>query len=189
MLRRSRTLLLLEYPWPVTNHPRRIGYYPEDHSNDWDLQLYTHPQKYREYYTRQERTHAEFWSDLQRSTESANFNSGLHFSGEGPFERELKRKGIQVEKYKLPSTVAMKRVHEMVLLRRRAIEKKSAEKMEKVRESLNAAKKPSSWLDETDGPVNPHFLKMAFNGKTYEEFQLPRTPIVKGSEKFTEFTQ
>lgn len=188
MLRRSSTLLLLEYQFPHTRFPRRIGYYPEDHSCDYDQQIYTHPQRYREWYTRQERDHALLWSDTQRSVESANYNSGLNFNGDGPFERELKRKGIQVEKYKLPSTVAMRRAHEMVILRRRELEKKSAEKMIQAREKLNPKKKPSGWLDETDGPVNPHFLKMAMKGGNYAEFELPRTPVTRGSQQFSELT-
>ena len=136
MYRRSSFLLFAEGQFPYPWYPRRLGYYVEDGSNDWDQQIYTHPQRYREWYTRQEREHAVNWAESQRRTESLNYNAGLNFNGDGPFERELKRKGIQVEKYKLPSTVAMRRVNEMVLLRRRELEKKSAEKMQSLRESL-----------------------------------------------------
>ena len=121
------------------------------------------------------------WAAGQQRTESLNYNAGLHFNGDGPFERELKRKGIQVEKYKLPSTVAMRRVNEMVILRRRELEKKSAEKMEALRDKLKKETKgmpSSSWLDEADGPVNPAFIQMAIKGGNYDDsFELPRTPI------------
>jgi hypothetical protein len=178
MLRVGRVLRVPEWQYPATKFPRRIGYYVEDHSCDWDTQVYTHPQVMREWYTRQERHAALTWSETQRAAESANYNSGLHFSGDGPFEREMRRKGVQVEKYKLPSTLGVRRVHEMVALRRRELEQRAAQSMAAARERVRTAR--PSWLDEADGPVNPHFLAMTM-GRNYEQFELPRTPVLRAA--------
>lgn len=191
MLRRSVPLRVPQWTYPNTAYffPRLIGYHLEDHSSCYDLQLYTHPQVMRVWYTRHERFAARNWALVQQRTESHAYNSGLHFSGDGPFERELKRKGIQVEKYRLPSTVAVKRVNEMVVLRRKALETKSGNMLEASRKKLMTAalekngeqqqqqQQHLSWMDESDGPLNPQFLRMTA-GKNYPAYELPRTPIL-----------
>ena len=181
MLRRRALLLAPEWSAPYPSFPRRIGYYLEDHSCDLDTLAYTHPQVMRAWYTRQERDAAVNWSDTQRKTESGNYNSGLHFSGDGPFERELRRKGVQVDKYRLPSTVAIRRVHEMTLLRRRELEKRSAARMQELRDKL--AVSAPTWLDETDGPVNPNFLRMVVGRNYQDDIELSRQPIVPAQQR------
>jgi hypothetical protein len=83
---------------------------------------------------------------------------------------------VQVEKYPLPSTVATKRVHEMVLLRRRKIEEMAATRMDEARTKIRLDR-PSAWYDETDGPLNQHFLRMVQPAYNQVITELPEMPI------------
>jgi hypothetical protein len=177
MLTRSARLLVRRdsVTYLGTQMPRLRGYYPEDNSNDYNTALYTHPEVMRVWYTRHERYHAARMIAEQRKTESQNHNNGLHFSGDGAFERELTRKGVQVDKYPLPSTVGVRRVHEMTVLRRQALRKEGDARLSRLRDA-KAVDAPT-WMDETDGPVNPHFLAMCQRNYKQPLQPLPRRPM------------
>jgi hypothetical protein len=158
---------------PLMHEP---GFYLEDGKNEYDTSIYYPMRFMKAWYAKREIAHAKTWLFRQQRQESVNVQQGLHFSGENAFERELKRKGVQVEKYPLPSTVATKRVHEMVLLRRRKIEEMAATKMDEARTKIRLDR-PSAWYDETDGPLNQHFLRMVQPAYNQVITELPEMPI------------
>lgn len=145
------------------------GIYPEDEANDYDYSLYQHPKQIKTWYAANEIRESKQWLQHQTSFESENHRQGKHHTGMGAFERELQRKGMQIEKYRLPSTTAVKRVHEMVQLKRKALEKRAAKSIESQK-----PQKPSEWYDETDGPMNPHFLQFAQKSFAEPFADLPR---------------
>jgi hypothetical protein len=157
------------------------GLWPEDYSNDWDTQHYYHPRELKQWYAKTEvRKATEMLREAQKQ-QCDNNDAGLHPLGDGPFERELERKGVQVDKYPLPSTTMVMRMHEMVYLRRKAMEKKSTEVFQKQKTDLGyneegRVEKPSEWFDESKGPLNPHFLQFAQSSYVADVVDLPRTP-------------
>ncbi len=161
-------------------HPFRMQhrqrYYIEEMHNDYDMHHYLHPRELRRWYAKTEVAVALGLLDSLQISESKNNHNGLHWNGDGPMERELVRKGVPVDKYELPTTVAVNRVHEAVLLRRAELERRATEAMSRQRAAKKVAR-PTSWFDETDGPLNPHFLRFAQS--SYEEpiTELPRTPL------------
>ena len=162
-------------------HPltREVGVYLEDEKNEYNTQVYYPMRQMKQWYAQREITHARGWLYNMRRSESVNAQNGLAFNGDGAFEREMKRKGVQVDKYPLPSTVATKRTHEMVLLRRQRLEEMSAGAMESARVAKKADH-PSAWYDETDGPLNQHFLRMAQPAYAADICSLPEKPLRHG---------
>lgn len=157
------------------------GYWPEDHKLEYDTMVY-YPRRYaKAWYAAREIKHARKWLADQQRQESVNAQNGLEFNGDGPFEREMKRKGIQVEKYRLPTTTATKRLHEMVVLRRKHIETLAKEKMAAVRSKL-AREEPSGWYDEAAGPLNQHFLASMQIHYKRNIVELPAEPVVAAAK-------
>ena len=162
-------------------HPltREVGVYLEDEKNEYDTRVYYPMRFMKQWYAQREITHAKQWLYNQRRSESVNAQNGLAFNGDGAFEREMKRKGVTIDKYPMPSTVATRRTREMVLLRRRKLEELSSAAMDRQRAAKKAAR-PSAWFDETDGPLNPHFLRAAQMSYAEDITTLPETPLVAG---------
>ncbi len=162
----------------------RQRYYMEEKTShhDYATHHYMHPKELRKWYAVHETRAANTMLNKLAVTESENHNNGLSRDGDGAFEREMIRKGIEVEKYPLPTTVGVRRVHEMSLLRRAEIEKRSATAMAAQREAKKASF-PSRWYDETMGPLNPHFLKVAQRSYSEPITELPREPYVWSQEK------
>lgn len=152
------------------------GLWDEDNVNEYNSQLYSDPRAMKYWYARHEYTTAGEYIRHQKKEESLNHHEGLHYSGDGAFERELERKGIPVDKYTLPTSVGVKRLHEMVVLRRRKLEALSEQAMAKQREAKKA-ELPSSWYDETDGPLNPNFLKSVQRNYSANISDLGEEPI------------
>ena len=161
------------------DHPlaQQHGPYMEDHKMEYDTSIYYPARSAKQWYARREIIHARQWLYEQRRTESVRAQEGLNHNGDGPFERELRRRGVQVEKYPLPSTVATKRTHELVLLRRQKLEEMSSERMNSLRSSARASR-PSAWYDETAGPLNQHFLRMVQSSYDNDICDLPTQPVV-----------
>jgi hypothetical protein len=155
---------------------RVTGYYLEDHINDHNAKLYYHPRQMKHWYAKTELRRAHAYVRELQDTESENHNEGRHHSGDGPFERELARKGIPVEKYPLPTTTTMRRLHEMTVLRRDALEKRSAVAVAAQRERLRS-ERPSQWYDESDGPLNQSFLRRVQKHYTETITELPEYPL------------
>lgn len=151
-------------------------FYIEDHAHDYNMNVYLPVQQLKRWYANRELTFAKQWLLEQTKNQSVNVQRGLHFSGDGPFERELRRKGIQVEKYALPTTNATRRNHELTLLRRAALETSSKAKMAAARERIRVDS-PSGWYDESKGPLNPHFLELAQASYKQNITTLPDAPI------------
>eukprot|EP00672_Neobodo_designis_P005744 CAMPEP_0174856416 /NCGR_PEP_ID=MMETSP1114-20130205/35872_1 /TAXON_ID=312471 /ORGANISM="Neobodo designis, Strain CCAP 1951/1" /LENGTH=196 /DNA_ID=CAMNT_0016091211 /DNA_START=75 /DNA_END=665 /DNA_ORIENTATION=+ len=160
-------------------HPltREVGVYLEDERNEYDTRVYYPMRFMKQWYAQREITHARSWLYQQRRTESVNAQNGLAFNGDGAFEREMKRKGVQVDKYPMPSTVATRRTRELILLRRQKLEQLSGDAMQRQREAKKAAR-PSAWYDEADGPLNPHFLHIAQKSYAEDITSLPETPFL-----------
>ena len=141
-------------------HPMgMVGYHLEDHKHEYDTTIYYPAKHLKAWYARYEIHHAKTWLREMQETESVNKQNGLHYNGDGAFEREMKRRGVEPEKYTLATTTATKRVNEMVILRRSKLEEMAAEKMSEQRNALKSAR-PSEWYDEAKGPLNPHFLHL-----------------------------
>jgi hypothetical protein len=155
----------------------RRGYYLEDETAQYNTKLYMHPHYLKKWYANRELTASRQWMNYQKVQESDAHNAGLHYDGTGAFERELRRKGVQVEKYPLPSRVATARLHEMVWLRRGKVEAAAQAAMAAQRAAAQQAAPSPAWYDETQGPLNPHFLKFAAKSYTEELAPLPREPI------------
>ncbi|CUG92351.1 Hypothetical protein, putative [Bodo saltans] len=155
---------------------RNTGVYDEDHVNDYDARPYTPSRVMMEWYARMESNTTKIEVKTRVNEQSANNQNGLHFTGAGPFERELERKGIPVEKYPLTTTTGATRVREMVVLRRQQLEHKSAEAMKTARTTARRAV-PSEWYDETRGPLNPKFLKAMQPHYDVAITELPRRPL------------
>lgn len=150
----------------------------EEFSNDYDQVRYLHPREAKMWYAATEMRHAKDMLHYAQQEQTTNHNAGLDaVTGHGPFEREIERRGIPVDKYPLPSTTAVKRVHEMTILKRRHLEARSEALMEEHRRRCARAF-PSSWYDETDGPLNPHFLHFAQRSYTAPVTRLPQLPLV-----------
>jgi hypothetical protein len=155
---------------------KEVGYYLEDQKNEYDTSIYYPMRFMKKWYAQREIHTAKSWLKRQQITESLNTQNGLHFSGENAFERELRRKGVQVEKYPLPTVVATKRLHEMVILRRQRLEDMSRERMDKLRSTLKVAR-PSKWFDESNGPLNPHFVRIVQSSYSEPLGDLPEVPL------------
>lgn len=160
----------------VSYRPRFRGYYPEDHTNDYSYHLYWHPRERKKWYAQKEVDAVREWADERMRVETLNHHEGRAPNGDGAFERDMQRKGVQVEKYPLPSTVATRRLHEMVLLRRQALSAKSVEAMARQRDAKRRDV-PSGWYDEADGPLNPNFLRFAQASYAEQVTDLPEEPI------------
>ena len=162
---------------------RHAGYYLEDNENYYTAKLYYHPQEWKRKVAGLELIRARYWLYRMRQTSSAFHNQGLHPTyGTGPFEHELQRRGIPIHKYTLPTTTGIKRVHDMTVLRRLELEKQSQEALQKARAGLRQPR-PSSWYDESKGPLNPHFLeRMASHYTEVDITLLPVTPYIPSKE-------
>lgn len=176
MLRRGSHRLLK----PAHLIPRYRYYTEENRSDvDYDYHTYKHHREVRKWYARHEVLTAEKLVNTLAETESLNHHNGLSRDGDGPFERELVRKGISVDKYPLPTTVGVHRVNEMVLLRRQELQRKADVAMNRQRTAMKC-ERPSAWYDETLGPLNLHFLKLAQHSYSQNIVRLPRNPIRHG---------
>jgi hypothetical protein len=160
----------------MMKYKRNTGVYDEDHVNDFNARSYTSARTMMEWYARMENIATRTEVRKRVSDQSDHNQNGRHFTGAGPFERELERKGITVEKYPLTTTTGATRVREMVVLRRQVLEKKSAEAMNAARTTLRRAA-PSEWYDETRGPLNPKFLKAMQPHYDVAITELPRRPL------------
>ena len=155
------------------------GFWPEDFLNDYFAVKYQSSRQRIQWYFANDRLQV-FRNLKKRAEQQHQFNdAGLNpANGHGAFERELERKGIPVEKYQLPTTTSVTRVHEAVLLRREELEKKSAKLLAAERLRLKVDM-PSEWFDETDGPLNSNFLtRYAQQSFTTDVRTLPRTPLL-----------
>lgn len=157
-------------------YKKGTGLWDEDHVNDYNASTYLSARSTMRWYYAMERHQTRNNLNARRATQSYNNNKGLHFSGRGAFEREMDRQGIPVEKYSLTTTTGAKRVAEMVLLRRAELEKKSKAMMAEHGNSLRQAA-PSSWFNETEGPLNPVFVKVMQPHYTEAIFPLPEHPV------------
>lgn len=154
------------------------GLWIEDHVNDFNANRYLSARSTLRWYYKMERQMVRRNLNSRRAMQSAHNNSGLHHSGQGAFERELKRQAIEPEKYPLTSTTGAKRVAELVLLRRMELEKKSKVAMDMQRTEKSRAE-PSEWYDERLGPLNPHFLKSIQSNYSTNIVQLPDEPYIR----------
>ena len=134
-------------------------YHLEEGENFFAAKPYYHYQEWKRKCAGTELLQTRLWLKAMKKMSAGFYNEGRHPThGFGPFENELRRRGIEVHKYRLPTTTAVKRIHEMVVLRRLDLEKQSNAAME---ENMKSKRQPlpSEWYDETDGPLNPHFLR------------------------------
>ena len=159
---------------------RHAGYYLEDNENYYCAKLYYHPQEWKRKYAGLEILRTRYWLYRMKQVSSSFHNEGLHPTyGTGPFENELRRRGIPLHKYNLPTTTSVKRLHEMTVLRRQTLEIEAERVLRHARESLRRPL-PSEWMNENHGPLNPHFLKlMAPHYSKIDITQLPVTPIIR----------
>ena len=135
------------------------SFYPEVGENFYNAKPYYHYQEWKRKCAGLELLQTRYWLKSLKRISAAFYHEGRHPThGFGPFEHELQRRGIEVHKYRLPTTTAVKRIHEMVLLRRQSCEKESKAKMQCLLQSRRQGA-PSGWYDETDGPLNPHYLR------------------------------
>lgn len=154
------------------------GIYDEDFTNEYKIQHIKHNNRLKAIYAKNEfNTVAKVLDHHQRNDSFAQHAGRDPRNGYGAFEREMERKGIPVDKYPLPNTVQATRVREMTLLRRTKLEERSAEVMGQHRAERRRAT-PSEWYDETNGPLNPHYLKFVKNQYSgMDVTQLPNKPI------------
>lgn len=155
------------------------GLWDEDHVNDFDASRYLSARSTMRWYYGMERLQTRKTMNARRATQSYNNNNGLHHSGRGAFERELERRGIQVDKYPLTTTTGATRVAEMVVLLRRELEAQAATAMAAQRQAQRRDA-PSEWYDEADGPLNPRFLASMQHNYTAVITDLPNDPITRG---------
>ncbi|KAG5493429.1 hypothetical protein JIQ42_01795 [Leishmania sp. Namibia] len=159
-------------------YKRGTGLWDEDHVNDFNADKYLSARSTMRWYYGMERLQTRNSINARRATQSYNNNMGVHHSGHGAFERELERRGIQVEKYPLTTTTGAARVAEMVLLRRQDLEAQAKTAMESQRKARRRDA-PSGWYDEADGPLNPRFLASMQSNYTQVITELPSTPITR----------
>lgn len=157
-------------------YKRNSGLYDEDHVNGFDARSYTPARTMLQWYAKMELLATRSNLSVRQITQSEHQRQGRHHTGTGPFERELERKGIPVEKYNLTTTTGASRVREMVVLRRKALDAKSEAAIKEQREAKRQAL-PSAWYDETAGPLNPKFLKAIQPQYSVNITDLPRTPL------------
>jgi len=157
-------------------HRRLTRMWPEDEVNDYSAKTYYSFDQALRWYELVDRRNLHLAINRRQMIQTENHHNGLHVTGAGAFERELERKGIQVEKYELPTTVGVRRIHEMVLARRRELETRSAALMAAQRKKLRQAK-PSEWYEERGGPLNVHFLRFAQSSYDENITKLPQNPI------------
>jgi len=154
------------------------GFHLEDKRNIWRSKLYYHPTQWKKFYGGIELYGVRRWLEDLCREQSGFYNQGLHPLGTGAFEAELERKGIPVKKYELPTTTAVKRVHEMVVLRRMALQEASNEAITAQREQGKLEAPSSIWYNERDGPLNPNFLRVMASHYKKDITELPSTPIL-----------
>lgn len=157
------------------------GYYYEDNIWDYKTKVYYHPRQMKFWYAKNEWGKALEWYKGMREWQSTNHNEGLKYDGTGPFERELERKGIPVEKYPLPTTTGIRRVREAVLLRRQQLEERAKKLLDEQRKKLRQPQ-PSEWYNEAGGPLNPHFLAFVQGCYDVNICDLPSAPILSVGE-------
>ena len=159
-------------------------YHLEEGENFYSAKPYYHYQEWKRKCSGTELLHARLWLNAMKKMSAGFYHEGRHPThGYGPFEHELKRRGIEIHKYRLPTTVAVKRIHEMVVLRRLELEKESAIALQKALEEKRLPE-PSEWYDETSGPLNPHYLrhvKSHYSGMDIT--QLKPTPHVRENKR------
>lgn len=177
-----KTSQLLRWHWKPKHMKLVSGRWLEDGQNDWKSPSYLPPQLKKLWYAQTEQSTGRAVLKSETEKQNERYHQGLHPNGDGPFEREMKRRGVPVDKYTLPTTVGVRRLHEAVQLRRQTLEKKSAEAMEVQRGKLKKDR-PSAWYDERDGPLNPHFLSFAQKSFSQDICTLPRTPYIASTEK------
>lgn len=161
-------------------YKRGTGLWDEDHVNDFDANKYLSARSMMRWYYGMERLQTRNSINARRATQSYNNNMGLHHSGRGAFERELERRGIQVDKYPLTTTTGAARVAEMVLLRRQKLEAQAKKAMESQRQARRRDA-PSEWYDETEGPLNLRFLASMQSNYTQVITKLPSSPVTGAS--------
>jgi hypothetical protein len=152
------------------------GLYDEDFVNHYTPYLYMPARRMMRWYSFSEGIAGRLAMEQRQAQQDENNQNGIDPNGDGPFEREMKRRGAQVEKYPLTTTTGTTRVHEMVLLRRRVLEEKSTEAMKKMRAEMRRDA-PSEWYDESHGPLNPVFLQAMQPHYQTQICDLPRQPI------------
>eukprot|EP00796_Vickermania_ingenoplastis_P004153 gene4153-2995_t len=160
-------------------HRRGTGRWDEDHENDFNASTYMSARSTMRWYAGMERVQTRRNLNSRRGAQSRNNNNGLHHSGRGPFEREVERRGLPVDKYALTTTTGATRVAELVLLRRLALEEKAEKLLAERLASLRRAA-PSSWMDEADGPLNPRFLERMQSHYATAITPLPELPEPHG---------
>ena len=171
-MRRSVSLLVYR-----ASHLQGTGVYDEDFTNDYKTDNPLHAKTRKELFGDIERIPVKRRIRTAVETESRNHNAGLRYDGVDAFERELERKGIPVEKYPLPTTVAATRAREMTLLRRLQLERMAQEAMQQATAACRRTT-PSQWYDEEKGPLNPHYLQFVrtqYSGVDITD--LPNQPI------------
>nr|CCC90718.1 conserved hypothetical protein [Trypanosoma congolense IL3000] len=168
-------------------YKKGTGLWDEDHVNDYKTNRYLSARATMRWYYEMERHQTRNSLNARRATQSYNNNNGLHHSGRGAFERELERRGIQVEKYPLTTTTGVSRVAELVLLRRLELEKRAEGALAKQRDELRAKHPtPTAWYDESHGPLNPLFLRVMQPHYEVDITNLPDTPLVRAVEELPE---
>ncbi|RNF10468.1 hypothetical protein TraAM80_01514 [Trypanosoma rangeli] len=159
-------------------YKKGTGLWDEDHVNDYKANRYLSARAAMRWYYDMERLQTRNSLNARRSTQSHNNNMGLHHSGRGAFEREVERRGLQVEKYALTTTTGAMRVAELTLLRRLELEKRAEAAMAKQRATLRQPA-PSAWYDETLGPLNPEFLRRMQPHYEVDIITLPEFPLIR----------
>lgn len=161
------------------------GTWDEDFVNDYNAQTYRTPRSTLEWYAKMERNQTLRSMRFRQTQQSDHNNEGRHHSGKGAFERELERRGVQVDKYPLTTTTGAKRVAELVLLRRLELEKRAAALLEEEAKKRRRDS-PSDWFDETDGPLNPRFVERMQSHYSTPITPLPDLPILREREGIEE---
>jgi hypothetical protein len=154
------------------------GIWTEDFLNDYNTMKYQSSRQRIRWYYQNDVQEASRNIYARTRNVNANNDAGLHpVTGHGPFERELERTGVEIDKYPLPTTTAVRRLHEAVLLRRQELEKKSERLLAAQREKLKQ-RQPTAWYDEERGPLNRNFLaRYAQLSYEVDVADLPRSPI------------
>lgn len=174
MLRRS-SLVLAGFRM---QHKRGTGLWDEDHVNHYNTNRYLTARATMQWYYSMERLQTRVSVSARQVAQSDHNNNGLHHSGRGAFDRELERRGVEVDKYPLTTTTGAKRVAELVLLRRAKLEERSAKILDEQRSKLHR-ESPSEWYDERCGPLNPNFLRSMQPLYDTAITNLPETPVVQ----------
>ncbi|RNF20913.1 uncharacterized protein Tco025E_03618 [Trypanosoma conorhini] len=159
-------------------YKKGTGLWDEDHVNDYKANRYLSARATMRWYYDMERLQTRNSLNARRGTQSHNNNVGLHHSGRGAFEREVERRGLQVEKYALTTTTGAMRVAELTLLRRLELEKRAEAAMAEQRAALRRPA-PSAWYDEAMGPLNPEFLRRMQPHYEVDITTLPESPLMR----------